>query len=69
MVAVRKGTFRSVEEVSKTYLRNILTVKIGYKQNNVRVIILHAPQETDLADDRVEFFEEVAVQVNLVGIN
>ena len=63
MVAVRKGTFRSVEEVSKTYLRNILTVKIGYKQDNVRVIILHAPQETDLADDRIEFFEEVAVQV------
>ena len=56
MLAVRKGTFHSLEEVTKTNLRNILTVRIQYKQDTARAIVLHAPQETDSVDIRTEFF-------------
>ena len=63
MIALKRGTFHSVEEVSNTNLTNILTVRIQYRQETVRIILLHAPQETDSIEDRTEFYEEVAVQV------
>ena len=62
MLAVKKGTFQSIEEVTKTNLKNILTVRIQYKLEMIRIIILHAPQETDSCDNRTEFFEEMLVQ-------
>ena len=63
MLAAKKGTFHSIEEVTKTNLRNILTVRIQYKVETIRAIVLHAPQETDSTDVRTEFFEELSVQV------
>ena len=63
MVAVKVGTFRSIEEVTQSELRNILTVRIGYPKDVVRVVLLHAPQESDPLEERMDFFEEVAIQV------
>ncbi len=63
MIAVRNGTFRSVEEVTQCELQNILTVRIRYLKDTARVILAHAPQETDPLEERTDFFEELAVQV------
>ncbi len=63
ILAAKEGTFKELEEVTQSELRSILTVRIKYKLETVRVITLHAPQESETADDRADFFNEVAVQV------
>ena len=63
MVGVRKGSFLSIREITDTELKNVMTVKIEYPHVNVRVIVAHAPQETDNHEERKEFFEEMLVQV------
>ena len=63
MVAVKQGTFQSIEEISNADFNNILTVRIKYKTEVVRLVTLHAPQETDSIEDRTNFYEEIAVQV------
>ena len=63
MIGVRKGTFKSMREVTDTELKNIMTVKIEYPHLNVRIVVAHAPQETAKAETRAEFFEELSVQV------
>ena len=42
---------------------NIMTVRIEYPKVNTRIIVAHAPQETDKSETRAEFFEELSVQV------
>ena len=63
LVAVRKHTFKSMKEITETELKNIMTVRIKYPRMNLRVIVAHAPQETDKAETRVEFYEELSVQI------
>ena len=62
MVAVKEGTFQSVEKISNEQFHNMFTVRIKYHSITVRVIVIHAPQETDHVDTRSEFFGELAVQ-------
>ena len=62
MIGVRKGTFKSMREVTDTELKNIMTVRIEYPRLNVRIVVAHAPQETATLEDRTEFYEEVAIE-------
>ena len=63
LVGVRKESFKSVREITETELTNIITVRIEYPKMNLRVIVAHAPQETDKDEERSEFFEEMEVQI------
>ena len=63
LIGVKNGTFKSIREVTDTELKNIMSVRIQYPLINLRVIVTHAPQETDEEEVRSEFFEEVAVQI------
>ena len=63
MVGVKKGSFLSIREITDTELKSVMTVKIEYPHVNLRVIVAHAPQETDNHEERKEFFEEMLVQV------
>ena len=63
LIGVRKGTFNTVEEITDTEMKNIMTLKIGYPTFNLRVVVAHAPQESDKVEARQEFFEELSVQV------
>ena len=63
LVAVRKCTSKLMKEVNETELKNIMTVRIEYPRMNLRVIVAHAPQETDKSETRVEFYEELSVQI------
>ena len=63
LLGSRKGSFNSISEVSDTEMKNIMTVKIGYPMFTLRIIIAQAPQETNKAKTRLEFFEELSIQV------
>ena len=63
MVCAKKGTFTYIREVTDTELKSVLTVRVVYPLFNLRVIVCHAPQETDPLEKREEFFEELSVQV------
>ena len=63
MVCVRKGTFITAKDITETELKNLLTARIVYPRINVRVIVVHAPQETDYHETRLEFFEELSVRI------
>ena len=63
MVAVKQGTFQSLEETGNAAHGNIMTIRIKYRTEMLRLVIVHAPQETDDVEERTEFYEEVAVQV------
>ena len=62
LVAVRKCTAKSMKEITESEL-TVMTVRIEYPRMNLRVIVAHAPQETDKAETRVEFYEELSVQI------
>ena len=61
-VAVRFGTYVSMEKVSNDY-DNILAVSVKYPECTLRVIVCHGPQEDDETEIRQSFFENVAVEV------
>ena len=63
LIAVRKGTAKSIKEITETELKNIMTVRIEYPCMSIRVVVVHGPQETDKCETRAEFFEELSVQV------
>ena len=63
LVAVKHRTFQSIEEITNSDLPNIFTVRIKCKNEYIRVITLHAPQETDGVEDRTNFYEALATQV------
>ena len=60
---VREGTFKTADEITDTELKNIMTVKVEYPKCNLRVIIVHAPQEKEKVELQSEFFEEFSVQI------
>ena len=61
MVALKKGSYKTYSEVSGS--KNIFTVRVEYPNITVRIILLHAPQETEKVEERSEFFEEVTEQI------
>ncbi len=63
MIGVRKGSFKSIREVTDTELKSILSVRIVFPEVNVRVVVAHAPQVNAKTEERLEFFEEMSVQI------
>ena len=61
-IAVRRGTYISIEKVSEDY-ENILSVSIKYPETSLRIIVCHGPQEDDETEVRQTFFENLAVEV------
>ena len=68
MVGAKLGSFLDIEDVTNNTFTNILTVRIKYKMVNMRIITLHAPQETEKLEERSDFFDEIATQVER-GVN
>ena len=63
LVAVKEGSFKKMDDVTESELRNIMTVRIEFPEMTVRLIIVHAPQETEKLETRTDFFDEVATQI------
>ena len=69
MIGVKKGTYKRVREVTESESRNIMAVQIEYPDATIRVIIGHAPQETATYDERSDFYNELAEQVERCTLN
>ena len=67
MVAVKQGICQTVEEISDDSFDNIFTVRIRFRKENVRLVTIHAPQETDSLESRRTFYDELAVQAERAG--
>ncbi len=65
LIAVKENSFTSIRDVGeiKNELKNIMAVRIEFPLVVLRVIIVHAPQETEKPDVREEFMEELLVQI------
>ena len=63
MIGIKKGLFKSVREITESELKSVMTVRIEYPCLAIRVIVCHAPQETDNKEVRKEFYEELAIQI------
>ena len=63
MVGAKQGTFKNIQDITESPLKNIMTVAITYSNFVVRVILIHAPQETEKMEVKEEFFEELATQI------
>ena len=63
VIGARKNSFNSIRDITETEMKSIMTVRIEYPKFNVRVIAVHAPQETAKNEERTEFFDELMVQV------
>ena len=63
LLGVRKGTFVSMRDITDAEIKTLMTIKIEYPKFNLRVVVVHAPQETEKHEARLEFFEEMSVQV------
>ena len=64
VIAVKKQTFNSVLDVTKSSHKNIVVTRIGLDSIAIRVILGYAPQETDYADIREQFFTELEIEIN-----
>ena len=63
LVAAKKGTFNSMEMVFEAESKQIATVEIGYPQENLRVTVVHGPQEKAGDDEKEEFFVDLHAEV------
>ena len=63
LLGVRKGIFNYAKDITGAEMNDIMTVKIEYPAFNLRVVLLHAPQESDKDETRQEFYEELSIQV------
>ena len=64
MVGVKAGTFCDFQDVTESEWDNIFTVRIMYTNFTLRVILVHGPQEKEKSEERENFFEELATQVD-----
>ena len=72
LVAAREGTFLDIEKMTKDEEdgdKNILAVQIVYPNFTLRVIVGHAPQETDKSEVRERFFESLKLEVERGQLN
>ena len=72
LVAVRDGTFLDIEKVSvegEDRDQNILAVQIKYPNFCLRVIVVHAPQETAKVAARENFFDWLKLEVERGQLN
>ena len=63
MIAAKIGSFKTIKEITESEMKNIMTVQIEYPHMTIRIILVHAPQETAVLEDRSDFFNEVAEQI------
>ena len=64
MVGVKAGTFCDFQDVTESEWYNIFAVRIIYTNFTLRVILVHGPQEKEKSEERENFFEELATQVD-----
>ena len=47
LIGAKKNTFSNMQDVTESELKNLFTVRIFFQNFVLRVILIHAPQETE----------------------
>ena len=63
MCAFRKGTFQSIRNVTHTDDDRILSCRVVYKYETVRVIVAYGPQENEEVEERKDFFIKLSIEI------
>ena len=63
LFAIRKGSYKSMNEITQCELKSILSIRIEFQQCTLRIILGHAPQESATLEERETFFSELTQQV------
>ena len=63
LIAARKGTFTSIELIFESESKNIATAEIEYPEDTVRVVGAHGPQEDASQEDKDDFYNDLAGEV------
>ena len=63
LIAARKGTFKSIEIIFESEAKNIATAEIEYPEEMVRVVVVHGPQEDDSQEDKDDFYNDLAGEI------
>ena len=72
LVAAKEGTFVSMDKVTSENVaedKNILAVQVKYPNRSIRVIVAHAPQETDKQENRERFFHNMKLETERAELN
>ncbi len=62
LVAVKEGTYNTIQMIYESEYRNIGTVEIKYPEDTVRVIIGHGPQEDAPVEEKEEFYNDLKTE-------
>ena len=61
---VKLQTFKNVLDATSSHLEDIVAARIEMSQCTLRIILGYAPQETEPAEIREQFFTELAIEVS-----
>ena len=63
LIAAKKGTFNSMELIYEAESKQIATAEIEYPCETLRLIVAHGPQETANQEEKEEFYNDLAAEV------
>ena len=72
LVAAREGTFVDIEKMTSdddNEDKNVMAVQIKYPNFSLRVVVAHAPQESDSTEMRERFFSAVKLEIERGQLN
>ena len=63
LVAAKLGTFQSMELLFENDSKQIATVEITYPKEQLRVIVVHGPQEDASVEEKEEFYVDLKAEI------
>lgn len=63
LIAAKNGTFNSMELIYEAESKQIATVEIEYPKDTLRLIVAHGPQESANQEEKEEFYNDLAAEV------
>ena len=63
LIAFRNHSAQGIKETTTTQNPNILTAEAQYQQITIRYILCYGPQEDAKQNDRLEFYEDLSIEV------
>ena len=62
-ICVKRDTFKSILDVTSSMSKDIVVVRVEMAHEALRIILGYAPQETENAEIREEFFTELEIEI------
>ena len=63
LVAVKNGTFNTIEKVYETESRQIATFEIVYPKEKLRITVVHGPKEDSSCDEKDDFYIDLKAEI------